>query len=99
MIPVGETRDDVLVEVGQHASERLRFARRPFAEGLPHAAGFDVGEDGELPHAASVVHRPLDGFVEGVAQRFRAPVHGRGVRLDGRAGGVAALCMVRHGIS
>ena len=81
MIPMRETGDDVLVEVGEHALEGFRGARRGLREGAADVAGLDVGEDGSLLDAPPVVDGPLRRAVERLAQGVPAPV--RGVSIDG----------------
>ena len=105
MIPVRETGDDVLVEVGEHALERFRGARRRLREGAADVARLDVGEDGPLLDALPVVDGPFRRESERLAQGVPAPVRGfggRAGRLAGGSGGglaVRSIDGVRHASS
>ena len=99
MIPVRETGDDVLVEVGQHALEGLRHARRFAPERASHIAGRDGGKYRVLLDAAAVIGRPFGGALERRPQRFRAPVGCRGTLHRRRRSGIGPVGLVRHELS
>ena len=65
MIPVGGRGKDQAIDVGEQRVERLPLFRK-VAEARSQVPGPDVGEDGELPHAAEVVGDPVRHIV-GVA--------------------------------